>query len=87
MQQSHREKSSNWGGPGTYRIRVRGSLDDKWSDRVGGMVITRDSPPDQDVITTLVGRLRDQAALSGVLTTLYELHLAILSVETLSGEE
>ena len=31
--------------------------------------------------TTLVGRLRDQAELNGVLETLYGLHLPILSVQ------
>ena len=36
--------------------------------------------------TVLVGRLRDQAALSGVLNILYELHLPVLSVECLEAE-
>jgi hypothetical protein len=31
--------------------------------------------------------VRDQAELSGVLNTLYELHLPILSVECLKGEK
>jgi len=34
-------------------------------------------------VTLLVGHLIDQAALSGVLNTLYELHLPLLSVENL----
>jgi hypothetical protein len=34
-------------------------------------------------VTTLEGYLRDQAALFGVLNTLYELHLPVLSVECL----
>jgi hypothetical protein len=37
-------------------------------------------------VTTLTGRLRDQAELSGVLNGLYELHLPILSVEFLSED-
>ncbi len=32
----------------------------------------------------LVGRLKDQAALAGVLNTLYELHIPILAVEKLN---
>jgi hypothetical protein len=39
------------------------------------------------VVATLVGRLKDQAELSGVLNTLYEMHLPLLSVEILSDEE
>jgi hypothetical protein len=34
-------------------------------------------------ITTLTGNVMDQAALTGVLNTLYELHLPLLSVENL----
>jgi hypothetical protein len=38
-------------------------------------------------VATLVGRLLDQAQLSGVLNALYEMHLPILSVEILDEEE
>jgi hypothetical protein len=34
----------------------------------------------------LTGRVRDQAELSGVLNTLYELHLPILSVKILAED-
>jgi hypothetical protein len=40
---------------------------------------TSTGPP----ITTLTGELDDQASLTGVLRTLYELHLPVLSVECL----
>jgi hypothetical protein len=36
--------------------------------------------------TTLIGRLRDQAELLGVLNSLYGLHLSILKVEVVDGE-
>jgi len=51
------------------------------------MKITMSSQGDEGVSATLVGRLKDQAELSGVLNTLYELHLPLLSVEILSYEE
>jgi hypothetical protein len=69
--------------PATYRIKVQGYLDDSWSDRLAGMRITTSSQGD---LATLVGRLRDQAELSGVLNALYELHLPILSVEMVSHQ-
>jgi hypothetical protein len=37
-------------------------------------------------VTTLVGRLRDQAELSGVLNSLYDLHQPILKVEVVNAE-
>jgi hypothetical protein len=50
------------------------------------MSITTRKRKDYKRVTTLVGTVVDQAALSGVLNTLYELHLTLLSVEFL-GEE
>ncbi|NQT82615.1 hypothetical protein HQ563_06305 [bacterium] len=64
-----------------YKIQVQGELDERWSDRLGGMSITVDRSGEQKPLTTLVGHLRDQAALSGVMNTLYELHVPVLSVE------
>jgi hypothetical protein len=66
--------------PATYRIQVQGVLDKQWSNRLGGVTITTNQarkPP----VTVLSGRLLDQAALYGVLNTLYDLHLPLLSVE------
>jgi hypothetical protein len=63
-------------------IRVRGALDSWWSDRLGGLRIGPSEPPAaRDGPTTeLRGELLDQAALMGVLTTLYELGLPLLQV-------
>jgi len=70
--------------PATYRIRVTGHVNDCLSDQLGGMVITRAFTADRRPITILVGHLSDQAALSGVLNELYELHLPLMTVESLS---
>ena len=48
------------------------------------MRITSRKRADQTTVTTLVGRVRDQAELTGVLNSLYEMHLPILSVENLT---
>ena len=71
--------------PGNYRIRVLGLLDESWSDRLGGLRITACSLKDQEgPVTELVGQVLDHAKLAGVLNSLYELHLMLLSVEYLS---
>ena len=72
--------------PGSYRIRVQGRLDEEWSERLGGMSITTRARGEQGSVAILVGQLRDQASLSGVLNTLYELHLPLLSVEYLEED-
>ena len=63
-----------------YRIRVLGHLNEQWSDRLGDMKISVCKETGQH-ISTLEGRLRDQASLSGVLNTLYEMHCTVLLVE------
>jgi len=86
MTREESRKEFSFTGPGNYRIRVKGFLDDKWSERLGGMYITINQREDRKTLATLVGRLRDQAELAGVLNTLYELHLPLLSVEYLDGD-
>lgn len=71
-----------------YRIRVEGTLEASWSDRLGGMTISHETSGEGPPTTTLVGELRDQASLAGVLSMLYELHCPVLLVERLvAGED
>ena len=72
--------------PATYRIEVEGELAESYSDRLAGMRITTRQRADRTTVSTLVGRLRDQAELSGVLNNLYDRHLCILKVEVVNGE-
>jgi hypothetical protein len=72
--------------PAMYEIRVLGRLTAVWSDRLEGMSIRAAPQPDEPVVTVLTGALLDQAALAGVMTTLYELHLPVLSVQCLNAE-
>ena len=81
------KKSFAFNRPGEYRIRVLGFLDERWSERLGGLRITTSSLKDQEPVTVLVGQIRDQAELSGVLNTLYEFHSTLLSVEKLKDEK
>ena len=83
MTQAESREKFTFDGPGNYRIRVQGFLDQKWSERLGGMYITINHREDRKTLATLVGRLQDQAELAGVLNTLYEMHLPLLSVEYL----
>jgi hypothetical protein len=70
-----------------YRIRIQGYLHESWADRMGGVTIETDSRPDGAPITVLSGQFQDQAALAGVLNTLYDLSLPLLSVECLGADQ
>ena len=65
-------------GPAAYEIRVAGHLDDHWSDRLGGLVVSRNP----DGTTTLAGRLADQTQLYGVLSGLRDIGATLLSLVT-----
>jgi hypothetical protein len=71
--------------PGIYAIRAVGIVDATWSDRLGGMTIVQSGTTAEDSlpVTKLVGLLPDQAALCGVLNTLYDNRYALLGVEYL----
>ena len=63
-----------------YRIKVRGVVPSSWLDRMGGMRVVASA--DGSIIE---GPLPDQAALVGVLNTLYALRLPIIEVASASG--
>ena len=87
MPQPENRKSFPFNRPGNYRTRVLGSLDESWSERLGGLRITACSQKDPEgSVTELCGKMHDQAELAGLLNTLYELHLTLLSVEILNGD-
>jgi hypothetical protein len=74
-------------GPAVYRIHVRGRVDPKHSDRLAGMQITETCGGNGSPETILVGRLMDQASLSGLLESLYAMHLPVLSADCIDVEE
>ena len=87
MVHSQGKPSFTFGGSGLYRIVVQGLLDPSDADRLGGMTITTHTDEGQPPISTLAGRLKDQAQLSGILNTLYEMHLTIVTVQALGEGE
>ena len=71
--------------PAVYRIVVSGRLDNSWRGRLGEMEIsTLESP--SGTSTVLEGPIRDRAELSGILNSLYDLHLTLLRVEVVENQ-
>ena len=86
MSESILKKGLKFETPATFRIRVQGELDESWSEQLGGMSISVTRSADCLPVSTLIGQLLDQAALAGVLNTLYEMHLPLIAVETIDEE-
>ena len=67
--------------PAIYQIVVQGNIDLSYSPILGQFQINNEKIEGETDKTMLVGKVEDQAALSGILNTLYELHMPVLSVE------
>ena len=65
-----------------YEIRVKGLLDQRWSEWFDGMTITNV----QDGDTIISGSLLDQAALHSLLIKVYNLNLTLLSVSRIETD-
>jgi hypothetical protein len=68
---------------GVYQIRVKGCLDEQWSDWFDGFTIAP-QPNDETVLT---GPVADQCALHGVLAKVRDLGLPLLSVEWVKASD
>jgi hypothetical protein len=70
-----------------YEIKLKGHLNESWSDWFDGMTFTHES----DGTTTLRGKIVDQSALFGLLKKIRDLVLPLISVNQVdpdqSGEE
>jgi hypothetical protein len=69
-----------------YRILIQGTLDAGWSDRLGEMDIAAAPLADGTAASSLIGELADQSALLGVLNTLHDLGLPLVSMERVDEE-
>jgi hypothetical protein len=66
-----------------YRIELQGALDRSWQDFLGEMEIQVRPGDSGPGVTILTGLVADQAALSGILSFVYDLGMPLLSVSRL----
>jgi hypothetical protein len=80
--------------PALYRIEVQGQLDPHWSAHFDSMECAVEGAADDLSVTSLYGKVADQASLHGMLNRIRDLGLPLLTVrfiqpieEDLSSEE
>jgi hypothetical protein len=69
-----------------YQIQVQGRLHEHWSNWFNGLTVTSETAPDGSPITTLVCAVVDQSALHGILETILNLNLPLISVIRMEAE-
>ena len=79
-------RKSGFSAPGIYRIEVKGHLPRGWAGRLGAMRPFSPTMESDNEVTFLQGKVTDQAELAGILNSLYELQLRLLSVQYLGNE-
>ncbi len=63
-----------------YQLKVKGKLDQSWSDWLGSIRISSDKQADGSVITTLTVDAIDQSNLFGILDRIRDLNIFLISV-------
>jgi hypothetical protein len=69
--------------PMVYEIRLRGHLEEQWSDWLGGLAISHDA----EGYSLLLGAVSDQAALHGILAQIRDLGLTLISITPQSSSD
>ena len=59
-----------------YEIKIKGHLDEQWSEWLGDLAITHD----EEGNTLLSGRVVDQAALHGIMAQIRDLGLTLMAI-------
>lgn len=65
-----------------YQIRIKGHLDDRWSEWLEGLRVTHE----EDGMTVLTGLVADQPALHGLLVKIRDLGVPLVSVNALGSD-
>jgi hypothetical protein len=87
MHEEPQHRHLTFGGPAVYRIVVHGDVDPRLCELLGGMRIESRPSGAEHPITTLIGHLKDQAHLAGVLASLSDMRLPIVSVEIIDESD
>jgi hypothetical protein len=87
MIDKHKSLNFDFRQAAVYKIVVKGEINKEWSESIWRFQVNRTAGKEQNTISTLIGRIDDQAALSGILNKLYDNHITVISVNMLTEIE
>jgi len=82
-----KKKDINFNKKAIYKIVVDGVLSEDYSNRFTDMQIKVIREMEQRPSSTLIGEIKDQSDLSGILNSLYDMQFTVISVNMLSEME
>jgi len=82
-----KKKDINFKKKAIYKIVVDGVLSEDYSNRFTDMQIKVIREMEQRPSSTLIGEIKDQSDLSGILNSLYDMQFTVISVNMLSEME
>jgi len=82
MSETH-ASTEDQSGPELYEIRIKGHLDDGWTDWFEGLTITLEENGNTLLICTVI----DQAALHGLLKRVRDLGMPLVSVSPIENDQ
>ena len=74
----------NFTGPAIYKIVIMGELEHQTAEQYWGMKITHIKNEGNKTISTMIGMIRDQSELSGIIISLHDMHITVISVNMLT---
>jgi len=74
----------NFEGSATYQITVKGKVDPEFMKRLNDLSVSHTDSRNQ-ILTTLIGQISDEAALNGLLNILFDNQFKVISVMKIDG--
>ena len=84
MTGENKDLEYNFTRPAIYKIVVQGRIAHELADSMVDLQINVEKGEGKKHFSTLIGEINDQAALSGLLNMLYDMHITVISVNMLS---
>ena len=78
-------KKVDFYSPAVFLIEVKGKIDKSLSDMLGVLKISYDPIDEKTTVSRIKVKVLDQTALMGILNTLYEMRLPIVSIKIISN--
>ena len=70
---------------GIYRIVIQGGISQRWVNQFAEYIIAQEKVGEDNFKTILKMKIMDQSHLSGILNSLYDMHLTIIEIKMIES--